>query len=145
VVSSVALAASSIAAFANVSPGVFVTSLTFFIWTSLLLGGAATIFGPVIGAIIFWVLQAFLANFLSQLALSWHSPGFDHPGLNPEIRAGWSGVDAAGHISTAGYFRRQEGVDLCQVTKSHKSTGSSHRRCCTWLQPRKTRCWSSTT
>ena len=58
------------AAFANVSPSVFVTSLTFFIWTSLLLGGAATIFGPVIGAIIFWVLQAFLANFLSQLALS---------------------------------------------------------------------------
>ncbi len=58
------------AAFSNVSPGVFVTSLTFFIWTSLLLGGAATIFGPVIGAIIFWVLQAFLANFLSQLAVS---------------------------------------------------------------------------
>ena len=58
------------AAFSNVSPGVFVTSLTFFIWTSLLLGGAATIFGPVIGAVIFWVLQAFLANFLSQLAIS---------------------------------------------------------------------------
>ncbi len=58
------------AAFSNVSPGVFVTSLTFFIWTSLLLGGAATILGPVIGAIIFWVLQAFLSNFLSQLALS---------------------------------------------------------------------------
>ena len=32
----------------NISPGVYVTSLTFFIWTSLLLGGAATIFGPVI-------------------------------------------------------------------------------------------------
>lgn len=58
------------AAFSNVSPGIFVTSLTFFIWTSLLLGGAATIFGPIIGAIIFWVLQAFLSNFLSELALS---------------------------------------------------------------------------
>jgi neutral amino acid transport system permease protein len=58
------------AAFSNVSPGVFVTSLTFFIWTSLLLGGAATIFGPIIGAIIFWMLQAFLANFLSELAIS---------------------------------------------------------------------------
>ena len=58
------------AAFSNVSPGVFVTSLTFFIWTSLLLGGAATIFGPVIGSIIFWVLQAFLANFLSELSIS---------------------------------------------------------------------------
>jgi branched-chain amino acid transport system permease protein len=58
------------AAFSNVSPGVFVTSLTFFIWTSLLLGGAATIFGPIIGAIIFWVLQAFLSNFLSEVAIS---------------------------------------------------------------------------
>jgi branched-chain amino acid transport system permease protein len=58
------------AAFSNVSPGIFVTSLTFFIWTSLLLGGAATIFGPIIGAIIFWVLQAFLSNFLSELAIS---------------------------------------------------------------------------
>jgi branched-chain amino acid transport system permease protein len=58
------------AAFANVSPGVFVTSLTFFIWTSLLLGGAATIFGPVIGSIIFWALQAFLANFLSEVSIS---------------------------------------------------------------------------
>lgn len=58
------------AAFANVSPGVYVTSITFFIWTSLLLGGAATIFGPVIGAVIFWVLQAFLSNILPELSSS---------------------------------------------------------------------------
>ena len=58
------------AAFANVSPGVYVTSITFFIWTSLLLGGAATIWGPVIGAIIFWTLQAFLSNVLPELALA---------------------------------------------------------------------------
>jgi branched-chain amino acid transport system permease protein len=58
------------AAFANVSPGVYVTSITFFIWTSLLLGGAATVFGPVIGAAIFWVLQAFLSNILPELALA---------------------------------------------------------------------------
>jgi branched-chain amino acid transport system permease protein len=58
------------AAFANVSPGVYVTSITFFIWTSLLLGGAATVFGPVIGAAIFWVLQAFLSNVLPELALA---------------------------------------------------------------------------
>jgi branched-chain amino acid transport system permease protein len=54
----------------NISPGVYVTSLTFFIWTSLLLGGAATIFGPVIGAVIFWVIQAFLSNVLPELATS---------------------------------------------------------------------------
>ena len=58
------------AAFANVSPGVYVTSITFFIWTSLLLGGAATIFGPVIGAVIFWTLQAFLSNILPELSSS---------------------------------------------------------------------------
>ncbi len=35
----------------NVNSGVYVTSLTFFIYTALLLGGAATIFGPVIGSV----------------------------------------------------------------------------------------------
>jgi branched-chain amino acid transport system permease protein len=54
----------------NVSPGVYVTSLTFFLWTALLLGGAATIFGPVLGSIIFWVLQAFLTNVLPALSES---------------------------------------------------------------------------
>lgn len=58
------------AAFANVSPGVYVTSITFFIWTALLLGGAATIFGPVIGSVIFWVLQAFLSNILPELSIN---------------------------------------------------------------------------
>ena len=51
-----------------VVPSDFVTSLTFFIWTILLLGGAATLFGPVVGAVIFWVLMAFLDNVLPQLA-----------------------------------------------------------------------------
>jgi neutral amino acid transport system permease protein len=51
-----------------VVPSVYVTSLTFFIWTILLLGGAATVFGPVVGAVIFWTLMAFLDNVLPQLA-----------------------------------------------------------------------------
>lgn len=55
---------------ASVSPGMYVTSLTFFVWTALLLGGAATIFGPVLGAVLFWVLQTFLANILPQLVSS---------------------------------------------------------------------------
>lgn len=54
----------------NVSPGIYVTSLTFFLWTALLLGGAATIFGPVLGSVIFWVLQAFLTNILPALSES---------------------------------------------------------------------------
>ena len=28
--------------------------MTFFVWTILLLGGAATVFGPVLGSIVFW-------------------------------------------------------------------------------------------
>lgn len=51
-----------------INPGVYVTSLTFFVWTALLLGGAATVFGPVLGAVIFWILQAFLTNVLPALA-----------------------------------------------------------------------------
>lgn len=52
----------------SVSPGVYVTSLTFFVWTALLLGGAATVFGPLLGSLIFWVLQTFLSNVLPALA-----------------------------------------------------------------------------
>jgi len=51
-----------------VSPGVYVTSLTFFVWTALLLGGAATVFGPLLGSLIFWALQTFLSNVLPALA-----------------------------------------------------------------------------
>ncbi len=39
-----------------VQPGNYGTTLTFFIWTMLLLGGAATLFGPIIGAMIFATL-----------------------------------------------------------------------------------------
>jgi ABC-type branched-subunit amino acid transport system permease subunit len=51
----------------NASPGVYVTSLTFFVYTIVLLGGAATIFGPVLGSVLFWVLQYFLSNLMPAL------------------------------------------------------------------------------
>lgn len=51
-----------------VVPATYTTSLTFFIWTILLLGGAATVFGPVLGALIFWVIMAFLDGVLPALA-----------------------------------------------------------------------------
>lgn len=54
----------------SVNPMGYVTAQTFFIWTALLLGGAATIFGPILGAVIFWILQAFLTNFLPALVTS---------------------------------------------------------------------------
>ena len=52
----------------SANPMLFATSLTFFVWTALLLGGAATVFGPLLGAVIFWVLQAFLGSLLPALA-----------------------------------------------------------------------------
>lgn len=51
-----------------VIPGTYTTSLTFFVWTILLLGGAATVFGPVVGSVIFWVIMAFLDSVLPALA-----------------------------------------------------------------------------
>ncbi len=51
-----------------VVPALYQTSLTFFLWTILLLGGAATVFGPAVGAVIFWVLMAFLDALLPALA-----------------------------------------------------------------------------
>ncbi len=52
----------------SVVPGVYVTSLTFFLWTILLLGGAATIFGPVLGSILFWVIRSFLGSLLAEMS-----------------------------------------------------------------------------
>lgn len=57
-----------------VVPGSYSTSLTFFLWTVLLLGGAATVFGPTLGAVLFWVLFAFLGNLLPQMATAGYLP-----------------------------------------------------------------------
>ncbi len=54
----------------STNPAVFLPSLTFFVWTALLLGGAATVFGPLLGAVIFWVLQAFVGALLPALVNS---------------------------------------------------------------------------
>ena len=44
----------------SVQPDALGRSTTFFIWTALLLGGAATIFGPVLGSILFFVVRIFV-------------------------------------------------------------------------------------
>ena len=48
-----------------VQPGNYGTGLTFFIWTILLLGGASTVLGPIIGSMIFWVLLSLTEGLLS--------------------------------------------------------------------------------
>lgn len=53
---------------AAVIPQYYLPSLTFFVWTALLLGGAATLFGPILGSIIYWALMAFLSGVLPAMA-----------------------------------------------------------------------------
>jgi branched-chain amino acid transport system permease protein len=50
-----------------VQPANYGTGLTFFIWTVMLLGGAATILGPVVGSMIFWVLLSLTDGLLQGL------------------------------------------------------------------------------
>lgn len=49
-----------------VVPANYQTSLTFFIYAILLLGGAATILGPIVGAMVFWVLLSFFSGFMAR-------------------------------------------------------------------------------
>ncbi|WP_204163803.1 branched-chain amino acid ABC transporter permease [Nocardioides solisilvae] len=44
----------------SVQPDSMGRALTFFAWTALLLGGAATIFGPVLGSILFFTVRIFI-------------------------------------------------------------------------------------
>ena len=51
---------------AAINPDNFATDTTFFAYTVLILGGAARVFGPVVGAIIFWGLISLLGGFFDQ-------------------------------------------------------------------------------
>lgn len=53
-----------------VSPDNFGTQMTFFLWTILFLGGAATVFGPIVGAMIFWVTMTATDGVVSLLSTS---------------------------------------------------------------------------
>jgi len=45
---------------ASMQPDAMGRSLTFFCWTAMLLGGAATVFGPVLGTILFFAVRIFI-------------------------------------------------------------------------------------
>ncbi|WP_067439312.1 branched-chain amino acid ABC transporter permease [Nocardioides jensenii] len=47
----------------SVQPDSMGRQLTFFCWTAILLGGAATIFGPVLGAVLFYATRIFIKGF----------------------------------------------------------------------------------
>jgi branched-chain amino acid transport system permease protein len=51
----------------SVQPDTFQPDVTFFVYTILLLGGAARVFGPIVGSIIFWFLLAGFGELLYAL------------------------------------------------------------------------------
>jgi branched-chain amino acid transport system permease protein len=61
----------------NVAPSDFATDTTFFTYTVLLIGGAARVFGPVAGALIFWFFISGLDLFFDKMT----------SGSNPAIPA----------------------------------------------------------
>ncbi len=50
----------------SVQPDQFFTPTTFYAFTALILGGAARVFGPVVGSMLFWGLMQFTSTFLRQ-------------------------------------------------------------------------------
>ena len=53
-------------AYQAVQPDTYATTITFFAWAVLILGGAGRVFGPVLGAVIFWFLLVFFDGFLAE-------------------------------------------------------------------------------
>ncbi|SEG83257.1 branched-chain amino acid transport system permease protein [Nonomuraea solani] len=53
-------------AYASVQPDVFGTETTFYMYTMLILGGAARVLGPVVGASLFWVLLVLIYGVMSE-------------------------------------------------------------------------------
>ncbi|MBO1750304.1 branched-chain amino acid ABC transporter permease [Actinotalea sp. BY-33] len=51
----------------SVQPDAMGRAMTFFVWTVLLLGGAATIFGPILGAMIFFVALSVVRTSMREL------------------------------------------------------------------------------
>ncbi|MEZ5213325.1 MAG: hypothetical protein R2692_00035 [Microbacterium sp.] len=93
----------------NVNPNVYVTSQTFFVWTALLLGGAATIFGPVLGAVLFWMVRAFLSNLLPAMVQA--GLLLPHRRAEPDarLRARWHRAHADRDLPPAGHPRQRRG------------------------------------
>ena len=56
----------------SVAPDLYGSETTFFLYTALILGGAARVFGPVVGAILFWSLLSFTDNVLREAIANGH-------------------------------------------------------------------------
>src|SRR5690606_9153134 len=68
---------------ASVQPDLFGTELTFYAYTIVILGGAARVFSPLVGAMIFWVLLVFVGNTLSEMVGAGLIPFMDANQVGP--------------------------------------------------------------
>ena len=68
----------------SVNPDTYGTETTFFAYTVLLLGGAARVLGPVVGAILFWVMLSLTDNVLNQAI----NAGYISPDLMSSTQVG---------------------------------------------------------
>jgi neutral amino acid transport system permease protein len=68
----------------NVNPDFFQPIVTFYVYTIVIMGGAATIIGPVVGAVLFWFLFEAMDGFVgSAIELGWLGPWFDSTDVGP--------------------------------------------------------------
>ncbi|HLU71074.1 MAG TPA: branched-chain amino acid ABC transporter permease [Nonomuraea sp.] len=67
----------------SVQPDIFGTETTFFAYTIVILGGAARVFGPVVGASIFWVLLVLVNGLLSGAVRSGFIPFMEITQVGP--------------------------------------------------------------
>ncbi|MGI5270876.1 branched-chain amino acid ABC transporter permease [Nonomuraea sp. CA-218870] len=67
----------------SVQPDIFGTETTFFAYTIVILGGAARVFGPVVGASIFWVLLVLVNGLLTGAVQSGLLPFMDITQVGP--------------------------------------------------------------
>ena len=87
-----------------VVPANYATTLTFFIYTILLLGGAATILGPIVGSMIFWVLLSAVSGFVARAqAVGWF------PGMS-SVQAGQTRFIIVGVVLMLLVIFRPQGI-----------------------------------
>lgn len=76
----------------NVAPDFFLPLLTFYAYTIVILGGPGTVWGPVVGGVIFWFLFEFLDGIVgTAVALGWTGDLLDSTDVGP-IRFGVLGL-----------------------------------------------------
>lgn len=76
---------------ASAQPDTFNTDFTFVAFTMLILGGAARVLSPVVGAVLFWAILSFLGVLLTKLS----------SGSDPIIPASWMNSDQVGNVRFA--------------------------------------------